>query len=232
WLSTITSLTGKVYSGEDRVYAQTSALVAINVLLRDMELKDVHYLLAWSMLRLLVPFANGNFFASKHSDSARACVARVEAIMQPALWAPYFFNETWTDTVAKAKLTISDLRRALRSRLEKAAWMDADSRKSALRKLDNMDIFTGFPDAVTDEKSLNKYYVDIGSFSLSNEAIFHSGPKCSETVQNKIIQLHVIKKNALKIKYHIKSLKYYIPKLLSLDPGYDIDAVGERGLIL
>ncbi|KAM7310957.1 endothelin-converting enzyme homolog [Ixodes scapularis] len=123
-----------------------------------MDFKDVHYLLALAMLRLLMPFAYGNVFASKHPDSAPECVARVEAIMEPALWAPHFFNETWTETVAKAKLTISDLRNALRSRLEKAAWMDVDSRKFALRKLDNTAIFTGFPDAVSDEKRLNKYY--------------------------------------------------------------------------
>ncbi|CAN7981141.1 unnamed protein product, partial [Ixodes pacificus] len=158
WLSTITSLTGNLYSSQDHVQAQEKALYTIYFLLTKMEFIDVHYLVAWSMLRLLVPFANGNFFASKHSDVAPECVTRVETIMEPALWAPYFFNETWTDTVAKAKITISDLKKALRSRLEKAAWMDADSREIALRKLDNTDIFTGFPDAVTDENSLNKYY--------------------------------------------------------------------------
>ncbi|XP_042148710.1 neprilysin-4-like [Ixodes scapularis] len=147
-----------MYGGGDQVLADEAALSFVSYLLTELDPPQLQLLLAWSLLRRLVTYADGKFFASQNVDPTLPCIARVSAVIQPALWASYFLNEISSEAVLKAKLMVTDMKKTLRSLLERGAWLDDEARKTALSKLQNTVIFTGYPKAVANEGNMNGYY--------------------------------------------------------------------------
>lgn len=68
------------------------------------------------------------------------------------------FSEIPSEAVLKAKLMVKDIKKTLRSLLERGSWLDDEAHKTALRKLHNTVIFTGYPKAVANEGNMNGYY--------------------------------------------------------------------------
>ncbi|XP_040075951.1 neprilysin-2-like [Ixodes scapularis] len=62
------------------------------------------------------------------------------------------------EAVLKAELMVTDIKKTLRSLLERGSWLDDEAQKTALRKLHNTVIFTGYPKAVANEANMNGYY--------------------------------------------------------------------------
>ncbi|EEC08044.1 hypothetical protein IscW_ISCW005406, partial [Ixodes scapularis] len=53
---------------------------------------------------------------------------------------------------------VNDIKRKFREHVVTASWMDDETRKGALNKLDNTEIFTGYPNHLSDEEGMNKRY--------------------------------------------------------------------------
>ncbi|CAN8014670.1 unnamed protein product, partial [Ixodes persulcatus] len=68
------------------------------------------------------------------------------------------FSEISSEAVLKAELMVTDIKKTLRSLLERGAWLDGEARKTALSKLHNTVIYTGYPKAVANEGNMNGYY--------------------------------------------------------------------------
>ncbi|CAN7981145.1 unnamed protein product, partial [Ixodes pacificus] len=67
-------------------------------------------------------------------------------------------SEISSEAVLKAELMVTDIKKTLRSLLERGSWLDDEVRKIALSKLHNTVTFTGYPKAVANEGNMNGYY--------------------------------------------------------------------------
>lgn len=45
--------------------------------------------------------------------------------------------------------------------MPKVTWMDGETRKAAIEKIDTMDVFVGYSDELFDDQKINEYYKDL-----------------------------------------------------------------------
>ncbi|GMT35406.1 hypothetical protein PFISCL1PPCAC_26703, partial [Pristionchus fissidentatus] len=98
------------------------------------------------------------------------CVNRAERMLSHAYGALYV-NKYFPKTLKKELLEIIEqIKEAMRTVIEREKWMDNETKKAALRKLNKMDYFAGNRDWILNDHLLDEYYTKL---HFSREDSFH-----------------------------------------------------------
>lgn len=91
----------------------------------------------------------------------KTCVAHVNSHMGMALGAlfvrRYFDHNSKQDTLEMTR----DITQSFREMLNETEWIDEETRRLALHKVDSMQLRIGYPDFVLDRPALNERYEDV-----------------------------------------------------------------------
>ena len=91
----------------------------------------------------------------------------------------YIYVEKYFDPESKAKMQemVSNLKKAFRERIQNLAWMEPETKKKALMKLEALDVQVGYPDEwlnYSDLEIKNDSYV--GNVLRASKFQFYYGP--------------------------------------------------------
>lgn len=75
-----------------------------------------------------------------------------------ALYVRKYFRE---DSKAAALEMVNGIRYQFENILKDVAWMDDETRKSAINKLHSMSTHIGYPDEIMDNSKIEEYYQDL-----------------------------------------------------------------------
>ncbi|KAJ1528614.1 hypothetical protein ONE63_007013 [Megalurothrips usitatus] len=91
----------------------------------------------------------------------KTCVAHVNSHMGMALGAlfvrKYFDHNSKQDTLEMTR----DITQSFREMLNETQWIDEETRRLAMHKVDSMQLRIGYPDFVLDREALNERYEDV-----------------------------------------------------------------------
>lgn len=151
----------------------------VSRMFKDVSLEDWKSYLRWNILHEAAPFLSDNFVNENFSFYGQYLSGR--KVIQPrwkrAITATsgslgelvgQLYVERYFPAEAKTRMTelVLNLKKALRSRIEKLEWMSESTRKAATEKLDGMKFKIGYPDKWIDYSSL-----EVGTDSYAANAL-------------------------------------------------------------
>ena len=96
------------------------------------------------------------------------CLKSTKRSLTYALSHLYIKNFFGNETKQKASEMFQNIIEVFRKSLEENDWMEDKTRVEALKKLNNMKLFVGYPDQLMDESKIAEYYQSVSlSFVLS-----------------------------------------------------------------
>ncbi|XP_075746264.1 neprilysin-2-like isoform X3 [Rhipicephalus microplus] len=117
----------------------------------------IRFLIAWSLFRQLVPFANPTFFLNDDALTD-TCYTDVQKVMKLAFAAPYLHHVTNIDTVKMATSMVRRIREAFRTALNTSSWVTGVAREVAIEKISNMQSHLRSPGQRLDPAKIDDYY--------------------------------------------------------------------------
>ncbi|XP_077523501.1 neprilysin-1-like [Amblyomma americanum] len=170
WLGLITHYTDNVFKGSDPVLIFDNA-ASIVVLLMDhdrMSRDDSRLLLAWSLLRRLIPLASGQMMASTVSNPAFVpdfCYETVTGVMSLAVTHRYFSTAVPSSALMYAKGIWFNLLSSLRDKISGASWIKNPVRDMLSSKAATMGLLLAYPSEFSNDSLLEAFYAsfpDVG----------------------------------------------------------------------
>jgi len=78
----------------------------------------------------------------------------------PFVYGYILYNEAYNDETYELAVTITNLIKdsGVKTDIEESTWLDDDSKAAALKKINNMDLYIGFPDRIGDGDNVDTYY--------------------------------------------------------------------------
>ncbi|KAH6932277.1 hypothetical protein HPB50_004150 [Hyalomma asiaticum] len=157
WSSAFSKYTNNTYNGQDVILYKPAVLDIVAELFKNVDAEGVRYLIAWSVLRQMVPYTDPRFLRATNSVTD-TCYSQVERVMKVALASPYLHHVTTENTVRRATSILKTIRAAFRTAFETSSWVTGDVQQTALKKLDKMKYFVGSPGQRLDYALIDNYY--------------------------------------------------------------------------
>lgn len=58
---------------------------------------------------------------------------------------------------------VAELKKVLKQRISESEWLDLLTKKAAIDKVDNINVFLGYPDYITSDSFLDNFYVKVST---------------------------------------------------------------------
>nr|XP_037278454.1 uncharacterized protein LOC119171733 [Rhipicephalus microplus] len=157
WASAFAKHTNNSYLGGDSIMYTAHPLYTVAGLFATVDAGGIRFLIAWSLFRQLVPFANPTFFLNDDALTD-TCYTDVQKVMKLAFAAPYLHHVTNIDTVKMATSMVRRIREAFRTALNTSSWVTGVAREVAIEKISNMQSHLGSPGQRLDPAKIDDYY--------------------------------------------------------------------------
>jgi predicted metalloendopeptidase len=103
----------------------------------------------------------------KQKSAAQRCATEVASTFPLAVGAIYVRDNIPSDQKSKASMMINDIKLGFGELLANATWMDDTTYQAAVRKLDAMLSFAGFPDVLVNNMSaIDNEYKEVSTYLL------------------------------------------------------------------
>ena len=156
-----------VSGAEHIIVGQPEFFWKLNSIIKRRSLRDLKIYLAWQVISSYAPRLNKeaqeesfDFFGrklngqEKQEQLHKRSVRLVGSVLGDALGSLYVSRHFTQETRAKVLLLVDDIMGVFRERLQKVPWMDDETRKRALEKLDGFKVNIGHPDKFRDYSGL------------------------------------------------------------------------------
>ncbi|XP_077523383.1 neprilysin-1-like [Amblyomma americanum] len=170
WVWLITHYTEYAFTATDKVLVWENTTGILDLLMDDSRMArgDSRLLLAWSLLRRLLPFSIGQKMmevaTSKHSRQrspvAEFCYQTVSSVMAVAAAQRYFRTALPPSFLASAKQVSMDVISALKNKINDSDWIQGDAWCMMYDKAENLLLIAGFPDGLSNESLLEAHFAD------------------------------------------------------------------------
>ncbi|XP_075746289.1 neprilysin-1 isoform X5 [Rhipicephalus microplus] len=157
WASAFAKHTNNSYLGGDSIMYTAHPLYTVAGLFETVNAGGIRFLIAWSLFRQLVPFANPTFFLNDDALTD-TCYTDVQKVMKLAFAAPYLHHVTNIDAVKMATSMVRRIREAFRTALNTSSWVTGVAREVAIEKISNMQSHLGSPGQRLDPAKIDDYY--------------------------------------------------------------------------
>lgn len=140
--------------------ARTPSRVIANYLLSRVATGSVS-LLTSKLRKRQQEYFKAVYGLSEEDARWKECVEYVQGKLPIALSAMYVRRHFNKDSKSLAQEMVNDLKEVVREDIKTLDWMDAETRKTALIKLDLMIPLIGYPDELDDDQVLTEYYKEL-----------------------------------------------------------------------
>ncbi|XP_077523558.1 neprilysin-3-like [Amblyomma americanum] len=176
WVSYISNYTDHTFTFANTVSIHQNA-AALVVLLLDagrLPRDDSRLLLAWSLLRQLLPFASNREMvetmkARGYGSNAYAvvdfCYAIVEKVMPLAASLRHFSNVLPASALASSRQVAMNVKAAQEDKINKTYWIGDELRSMMLAKAKSLLMIVGYPEGLGNESLVEAFYAgfpDVG----------------------------------------------------------------------
>ncbi|KAH6934575.1 hypothetical protein HPB50_025483 [Hyalomma asiaticum] len=128
-------------------------------LCRELGNKELSLLVAWELLRTLLPLSYPSVAMRYSAESAsQMCVRAVARAMEVPLLSWYLFKEVTPGAVSKAKEMADYIRKTILGEIDSATWLDGPTKQVAITKVYSMRQHVGYPKFFATPKELDKFY--------------------------------------------------------------------------
>ncbi|XP_077523503.1 neprilysin-1-like [Amblyomma americanum] len=176
WVSHIRNYTNHTFTADNTVSVVQNATALVVLLLDGARLHrdDSRLLLAWSLLRQLLPFASSQDMveamkARGYGTNAYAiyhfCYTIVEKVMPLAASLRYFSNVLPASALASSKQVAMNVRAAQENKINETYWLGDELRRIMLAKSKSLFMIVGYPEGLGNESLVEAFYAgfpDVG----------------------------------------------------------------------
>lgn len=215
--------------------SSVKALEAFNGILKTKDITAIRSFLKWTILRVLAPDlnaayqqANYDFYqagingAVKMRNRETYCVTATENALGEALGEAFVKRNFQVAEKESARVIFEGIRSAFRESIEKADWIDEETREKSLHKLDKLSPKIGFRDHFPSPEGL-----EIGPSFLSNllSTAQHQTSKSMRTIgQDPDPDAWEILPQVVNARYSADSNEALIPAGILQKPFFSADA--------
>ncbi|CAN7983380.1 unnamed protein product [Ixodes hexagonus] len=180
WSDLIAKYSGFVYGAEDMIIAEVLALRYLHILLHYVKNDGVKLLLTWHLLRQFASYVDHSAVFLMGSTFEKECITRVEMVMQLPLHSGHLFKVAPLNAVQLADTIASRVNDAFSNSLIMSRWLGSGNRDTLLKKLQRIEVLTGYPDGLKTEADVNRYY---GDYPESGASFFKNWLSASRLTQ-------------------------------------------------
>ncbi|KAH9370983.1 hypothetical protein HPB48_019090 [Haemaphysalis longicornis] len=151
------------YGRDDMAWVRKSAMTYFDKLYADLKEDQVSLLAAWELLRTLMPLSSrrvaaGHFYSAE--TVKRMCLRAVMHAMEVPLLSWYLAAEVTRGTLPAAAKMVAKVRSAVLDDIQYSKWLDMDTKKKALYKVNATYAHVGYPSYFAGTKQLNLAFRD------------------------------------------------------------------------
>lgn len=159
WAKHINLHSDNFYNGNDEVLVQQPDAMRFERLCRELGNEKLSLLVAWELLRTLLPLSYPSVAMRYSAESAnQMCMRAVARAMEVPLLSWYLFKEVPPGAVSKAKEMADYIRKTILAEIDSATWLDGQTKQVAITKVYSMRQHVGYPKFFATPKEIDKFY--------------------------------------------------------------------------
>ncbi|XP_077564356.1 neprilysin-1-like [Haemaphysalis longicornis] len=182
WSSMVLRHSDHTYGMRDDILLEPLAMRLTVMLLTQLKRLSLLRLLSWSVLRQLVPYADGKTRSGPLKELQARCYRDVSDMLEAALVSKYIYNVVTVDALRDTAYMGRRIRESVKATVGNSGWLPRTAQNAARRKVKSMRLFIGFPLNLTRLALLEEFYEDLPDVTLASTAAEGDG----ETVGGKL----------------------------------------------
>lgn len=159
WGNLISKYSSNAYGANDEVLVQKPDIIRFANLCRYLGNRRLSLLVAWELLRTLMPLSSPGVAMHYKEETARhMCLRAVERAMEVPLLSWYLFKEVPPGVVARAKEMADYTRKSILEEIDSSTWLDGTTKQAAINKVYSMRLHVGYPSHFASRKEIERFY--------------------------------------------------------------------------